>query len=96
MSSNLYLIINFFETTLFFSIFTALNLQTVDIWHSRLGNLEKQNIVKLVKMYEEISLFQPPSSDTCASCTCHILPVKTHIDSLFSGQKDWIWYIAML
>ncbi len=55
-SGKLYLITNFFYTTLFFSAFTALNLCTVYIKHSRLDYLIKQNIDKLTRMSEGINV----------------------------------------
>ncbi len=46
MSSNLYPITTLSQTTSFFSAYTALNPHIVDMWHSRLGHLRKQNVGK--------------------------------------------------
>ncbi len=86
MSSNLYLITTLPWTTPF-SAYTALNLHTVDIWHPRLGHLEKQNVVKLVGMSDGMDLSLPPLSDTCIPCTCGTLQVETHTDSPIPGQR---------
>ena len=86
MSSNLYLITTLPRTTMSFSAFTALNPHTVDMWHSRLGHLGKQNIVKLAGMSEGIDLSQPPPSDACAPCARGTLQVETHIDAPLPGQ----------
>ena len=79
-----------------FSAFTALNPHTVDMWHSRLGHLGKQNIVKLAGMSEGIDLSQPPPSDASALCARGTLQVEIHIDVPLQAKADWIWYIAML
>ncbi len=59
MSSNLYFITTLSQLTLSFSAFIALNPHKVDIWHSCLGHLGKQNVVELAKMSEGINLSQP-------------------------------------
>ncbi len=87
MSSNLYLIITLPQSTLSFSAFIALNYQTVDMWHSRLGHLGKRNVLKLAGMSEGINLSQTPPSDACIRGAHGTLQVETHIDPLFPGQS---------
>ncbi len=86
MSSNLYLITTLLRSTLSFFAFIALNPHTVDMWHSRLGHLGKQNVVKLAGMSEGIDLSQPSPSDACIPCARGTLQVETHIDSPLPGQ----------
>ena len=86
MSSNLYLITTLPQTTPSFSAYSALNPHTVDMWHSRLGHLEKQNIFKLARMSDRIDLSLPPPSDVCIPCARDTLKVEPHTDSLIPGQ----------
>ena len=58
----------------------------MDMWHSRLGCLGKQNIVKLAGMAKVMDLSQPPPSDACIPCTCGTLQVESHTDALRPGQ----------
>ncbi len=87
MSSNLYFITTFPRSTLSFSAFIALNPHNVDIWHSRLCHLGKQNVVKLARMSEGIDLSQPPPSDACIRGARGILQVETHIYPPLPGQR---------
>lgn len=65
MLSNLYLIITFFQPTLFFSDFITLNFYIVDMWYLCLCHLRKQNIVKLAEMSKSINLIQSSPFDAC-------------------------------
>ena len=56
MSNNLYFITTFPQSILSFSAFIALNPHTVNMWHSRLGHLGKQNVVELARMSKGIDL----------------------------------------
>ena len=67
-----------------FSTFTAQNAHTMDIWHSQLGHLGKQNIMKLVGMATGMDLSQPLPFNTCIPCTHSILQVETHTMHLAS------------
>ena len=75
MFSNLYLITTLLQTTPSFSAYTALNLHTAYMWHSRLGHLGKQNVVKLAGMSDRMNLFLPPLSDACIPCARGTLQV---------------------
>lgn len=86
MSSNLYLITTLPQTTPFFSAYKALNPHTVDMWHSRLGHLGKQNVVKLAGMSDGMDLSLPPPSDACIPCARGTLQVETHTDAPIPGQ----------
>ncbi len=87
MSSNLYLITTLPQTTPPFSAYTALNPHTVHMWHSRLGHLGKQNVVKLVEMSDGMDLSLPAPSDACIPCARGPLQVEPHTDSLIPGQE---------
>ena len=63
-----------------------MNLHTVGIWHSRLGYLEKQNVVKLAGMSDGMDLSLPPSSDACIFCARGTLQVELHTNSPIPGQ----------
>ncbi len=65
MSSNLYFITTFPRSILSFSAVIALNPHRVNMWHSRLGHLGKQNVVELARMSEGIDLSQSTPSDAC-------------------------------
>lgn len=91
MSNNLCLITPLLRTKIPSSASTALNPHKVNMWHSRLGHLGKQNIVKLAGMSKGIDRSQPPPS----GAPCDTLQVETHIYALFQAKADWIWYMAM-
>ena len=86
MSSNLYLLTTFPQTKTSFSAFIAQNAHTMDMWHSRLGHLGKQNIVKLAGMAKGMDLSQPPPSDACIPCARGTLQVETHTGATRPGQ----------
>ncbi len=56
------------------------------MWHSRLGHLGKQNVVKLASMSEGIDLSQLPLSDAFIHCARSPLQVEIHIDPPLPGQ----------
>lgn len=56
------------------------------MWHSRLGHLGKQNVVKLAGMSDGMNLSLPPPSDACIPCARGTLQVETHIDAPIPSQ----------
>ncbi len=63
-----------------------MNFHIADIWHSRLGHLGKQNVVKLAGISDGMDLFLPPPSDACIPYACGTLQVGPHTDSSIPGQ----------
>ena len=87
MFSNLYLITTLPQTTPSFSAYTALNPYKVDMWHSRLGHLGKQNVVELAGICDGIDLSLPPPSNSSIPFARGTLQVQPHIDSPLHGQR---------
>ena len=51
------------------AFFSAVNDDTMDLWHARLGHLEKQNVTRLFNMITGIDLSKPINQKkVCESC----------------------------
>lgn len=65
---------------------TAINGETVKMWHARLGHLGEQNIRRLATMSEGIDLSKPPPLDACIPCTIATLQSKPHKSTIEPGK----------
>ena len=65
----------------------AINKDTLKIWHSRLGHLSHQNIIRLAHMSQGIDLSQPPPQDVCIPCTEANMRVEPQTDMIQPGLQ---------
>lgn len=63
----------------------AINKNTLKIWHSSLGHLGHQNIIRLAHMSQGIDLSQPPPQDVYVPCTEANMRVEPHTDMIQPG-----------
>lgn len=65
---------------------TAINGETVKMWHERLGHLGEQNIRRLATMSEGIDLSKSPPNDACVPCTVASLQTEPHKSFIEPGK----------
>ena len=83
MDNNLYLMDTFSPEPL---AMAAIKKDTLHLWHSRLGHLGHQNIIRLAHMSEGIDLSKTPPEDVCISCTEANMQVELHKDMIQPSQ----------
>lgn len=64
----------------------AINQDTLQLWHSRLGHLGKPNVLQLETMPKGIDLSKPPPTDACPPCVKIGMKVETHKDPIEPGK----------
>ena len=64
----------------------AINQDTLQLWHSRLGHLGKQNVLRLTTMSKGIDLSKSPPNDACIPCAKTGMKVETHKDHIQPGR----------
>ncbi len=85
IENNLYI----FDTISFqhsLSSLATINPKTLKLWHSRLGHLGKQNILRLTTMSNRIDLSISPPTDACFPCSKAKMHVQPHQDKIKPGQ----------
>ncbi len=65
----------------------AINKDTLKIWHSRLGDLGHQNIIRLANISQSIDLSQSLLQDVCIPCTEANMRVEPHINMIQPGLQ---------
>ena len=85
IENNLY-VLDTISFQLSLSSFAGINPETLKLWHSRLGHLGKQNILRLTTMSEGIDLSKPPPTDACPPCSKAKMHVEPHQDKIEPGQ----------
>ena len=59
--------------------FSSINEKTLETWHSRLGHLGRQNIIKLAKgMANSIDLTKPLPHSACKPCSISNLQAEAN------------------
>lgn len=64
------------------TILAAINQDTIQLWHSRLEHLGKQNVLRLATMSKGIDLSKPPPTDACPPCAKTGMKLETHKDPI--------------
>ncbi len=64
----------------------AINQDTLQLWHSRLGHLGKPNVLRLETMSKGIDLSKPPPTDACPPCVKIGMKAETHKDPIEPGK----------
>lgn len=68
--------------------FPSINEETLETWHSRLGHLGRQNIIKLAKgMVNGIDLTKPLPHRACEPCSIGNLQAEPHRDRIEPGLE---------
>ena len=81
INNNLY-IPDFVDSIFSPTVLAVINQDTLQLWHSRLGHLEKQNVFWLITMSKGINLSKSPPNDACILYTKTAINVETHKDHI--------------
>lgn len=65
---------------------TAINKDTIKMWHACLGHLGEQNIRRLATMSEGMDLYKSLLGDACIPCTVALIQTEPHNSAIQPGR----------
>ncbi len=77
---------NLADSVFFSTALAAINVDTLQLWHSRLGHLGKSNVLRLATMSKGIDHSKPPPADACPPCARSGMKVESHKDPIKPGK----------
>lgn len=84
-NNNLY-IPNLADSIFSSTFLTAINKDTLQLWHLRFGHLRKPNVLRLATMSKGIDLLKLPPADACITYAKIGMKVETHRDPIQPGK----------